>query len=74
MRPRTRRGSLEALARAAAAKGRHKLVGKIFASNEARVALVKRLGWREVGVHRRHGLLDGDWKDVVVVELLLSGQ
>jgi len=74
VRPRTRRGSLEALARAAAAKGRHKLVGKIFASNEARVALVKRLGWREVGVHRRHGLLDGDCKDVVVVELLLSCQ
>jgi L-amino acid N-acyltransferase YncA len=63
---------LEALADVAAAEGRHKLVGKIFASNEASVALVKRLGWREVGVHRRHGLLDDQWKDVVVVELLLT--
>jgi RimJ/RimL family protein N-acetyltransferase len=37
------------------------------------ITLVKALGWREVGVHRRHGRLDGQWKDVVVVELLLNG-
>jgi phosphinothricin acetyltransferase len=30
------------------------------------------LGWREVGVHVRHGRLDGEWKDVVVVERLLG--
>ena len=30
------------------------------------------LGWREVGVHRRHGTLDGEWKDVLVVEKLLG--
>lgn len=64
---------LEMLARKAAAEGRHKLVGKIFSSNEASIALVKALGWREVGVHRRHGQLDGQWKDVTVVELLLTG-
>ena len=46
--------------------------GKIFTSNEPSIALVKGLGWTEVGVHRRHGTLDGEWKDVLVVEKLLE--
>jgi len=29
--------------------------------------------WDEVGTHRRHGLLDGEWKDVVVLEKFLPG-
>ena len=62
---------LDALADAAADAGAHKLVGKIFTSNEASIAMVGRLGWREVGVHERHGTLDGEWKDVLVVEKLL---
>ena len=33
--------------------------------------MVKGLGWTEVGMHRRHGTLDGEWKDVLVVEKLL---
>ena len=61
-----------ALADRAAAAGYHKLVGKIFTSNEPSIALVKSCGWREVGVHRRHGRLDGEWKDVLVVERLLG--
>ena len=48
--------------------GAHKLVGKIFTSNEPSIAMVDGLGWSEVGVHRRHGTLDGEWKDVLVVE------
>jgi L-amino acid N-acyltransferase YncA len=62
---------LEALADAAAEDGAHKLVGKIFTSNEPSIAMVGGLGWREVGVHQRHGMLDGEWKDVLVVEKLL---
>jgi L-amino acid N-acyltransferase YncA len=62
---------LEALADEAAAAGAHKLVGKIFTSNEPSIAMVGGLGWREVGVHERHGTLDGEWKDVLVVEKLL---
>jgi L-amino acid N-acyltransferase YncA len=62
---------LDALADAAAQDGAHKLVGKIFTSNAASIALVEGLGWREVGVHKRHGTLDGEWKDVLVVEKLL---
>jgi L-amino acid N-acyltransferase YncA len=62
---------LEALAEAAAESGAHKLVGKIFTSNAPSIAMVGQLGWREVGVHERHGTLDGEWKDVLVVEKLI---
>ena len=63
---------LAALADAAAEEGAHKLIGKIFTSNEPSIALVKGLGWREVGIHLRHGTLDGEWRDVLVVEKLLD--
>jgi L-amino acid N-acyltransferase YncA len=62
---------LTALADAASEAGAHKLIGKIFTSNEPSIALVAGLGWRDVGVHERHGTLDGEWKDVLVVEKLL---
>jgi L-amino acid N-acyltransferase YncA len=65
------RALLAALADAAAEPGAYKLVGKIFTSNEPSIALVTGLGWREVGIHKRHGTLDGEWKDVLVVEKLL---
>jgi L-amino acid N-acyltransferase YncA len=63
---------LSAIAEAAERQDYHKLIGKIFISNEPSIALVKSCGWREVGVHRRHGRLDGEWKDVLVVERLLG--
>lgn len=66
------RALMEAVAAAAEERGYYKLTGKIFTSNAPSIALVKTCGWREVGVHRRHGRLDGQWKDVVVVELLLG--
>jgi L-amino acid N-acyltransferase YncA len=66
------RALLEGLAKEAAADGAHKLVGKIFTSNEPSIALVRGLGWREVGTHLRHGELDGEWRDVLVVEKLLD--
>jgi L-amino acid N-acyltransferase YncA len=65
---------LTALAEEAMRRGFHKLVGKIFTSNEPSIALVISCGWRQVGVHRRHGRLDGEWKDVLVVERLLGVQ
>jgi L-amino acid N-acyltransferase YncA len=63
---------LQALAEEAKRRGLHKLVGKIFTSNEPSIALVRECGWREVGVHLHHGQLDGEWKDVLVVERLLG--
>jgi phosphinothricin acetyltransferase len=63
---------LNALADAAEERGLYKLVGKILTTNHASIALVRECGFREVGVHRRHGHLDGEWKDVLVVERLLG--
>jgi L-amino acid N-acyltransferase YncA len=64
--------AMEALVREAESRGLWKLVGRISPENEASLALCRRLGFREVGVHRRQGRLDGEWRDVVVVELLLG--
>ncbi len=66
------RALLGALADEAERRGYYKLIGKIFSSNQPSIALVRSCGWQEVGLHRRHGRLDGEWKDVLVVELLLG--
>ena len=66
------RALLEALEARAAALDYWKLTGKLFTDNEASAALVRGCGWREVGLHLRHGRLDGAWRDVLVVERLLD--
>jgi L-amino acid N-acyltransferase YncA len=53
--------------------GLEKVIGKLFADNEASRRLVARYGFREVGLHLRHGRVGGEWGDVLVVELLLNG-
>ena len=63
---------LHAIAAEAERAGFTKLLGKIFTDNDASMALVQRCGFREVGVHHRHGRLDGRWKDVLLVELLIG--
>jgi phosphinothricin acetyltransferase len=62
----------EALAAAAEQRGFHKMIGKLFTDNLASVRLVERCAFKTVGVHSRHGQLDGAWRDVVVVERLLT--
>jgi L-amino acid N-acyltransferase YncA len=61
------------LAREAAGRGLRKLIGKVFPENLACVRMVGRCGFREVGLHHRHGRLDGEWRDVLLVERLLGG-
>ncbi len=51
--------------------GYWKLVSRIFVENAQSRALMTKLGFREVGVYQKHGTLDGEWKDVVIVELLI---
>ena len=51
--------------------GFHKLVLAGFPTNAASVALYRRLGFREVGVYREQGRLDGVWVDVLLMERLL---
>jgi L-amino acid N-acyltransferase YncA len=62
------RALLDGLAEEAARFGIHKLVAKVFTTNEASIELFRRCGFREVGTHLRHGQLDGEWKDVLVME------
>jgi phosphinothricin acetyltransferase len=33
--------------------------------------LLSKVGFREVGIYRRHARLDGAWRDVVIVERLI---
>jgi L-amino acid N-acyltransferase YncA len=63
---------VEALAQACTAHGFWKLVSKIFPENAASRALCRATGFREVGLHQRHAQLDGRWRDVIVVERLLT--
>lgn len=63
----------EALAAEAERNDFHKLLGKLFTDNVASIRLVEGCGFSSVGTHRRHGQLDGEWRDVLVVERLLNG-
>jgi L-amino acid N-acyltransferase YncA len=63
---------LSALIDRARSTGLHKLTSRIFPENLASRALMKRFGFSEIGVHRRHGKLDGEWRDCVLVELLID--
>jgi L-amino acid N-acyltransferase YncA len=65
------RALLEALEQRARELEYWKLVGKLFTDNAASAALVERCGWRTVGLHLRHGRLDGEWRDVKLVERVL---
>ena len=51
--------------------GFHKLVLAGFPTNASSVALYQRQGFREVGLYREQGLLDGGWVDVLLMERLL---
>jgi phosphinothricin acetyltransferase len=64
--------AVEALFAECERRGMWKLVSRIFPENEASLALCRSLGFREVGVYRRHAKLDGEWRDCVIVERLLG--
>jgi phosphinothricin acetyltransferase len=64
--------ALRALIAEAESRGFWKLVSRIFPGNVASRRMCAALGFREVGVYRRHGRLDGRWMDCVIVERLLG--
>jgi phosphinothricin acetyltransferase len=66
------RALLEALADEAVRRDYYKLTSRIFAENTASRATHRAAGFREVGIQRRHGRLDGEWKDCVLVERLIG--
>lgn len=64
--------AMEALLQEAERRGFWKLVSRIFVENLVSRALMKRLGFREVGIYEKHAQLDGVWRDVVIVEYLIA--
>jgi phosphinothricin acetyltransferase len=64
--------ALNALIDEAERLGFLKLVSRIFVENAASRALHLKCGFREVGIYRRHGRLNGVWHDCVIVERLLG--
>ena len=66
------RVAMTALLEAAEQAGFWKLLSRIFPENTASRALMAKFGFREVGTYRRHGKLDGVWRDCVIIERLLG--
>ena len=66
------RAVLDALCRAYTERGFWKIVSRIFPENVASLALHERCGFRVVGAYRRHGKLEGEWRDCVIVERMLD--
>jgi len=64
--------ALEALIRAAEEAGFWKLVSRVFIDNNASRKLISSLGFREVGIYEKHAKLDDVWRDVIIVERLIS--
>lgn len=51
--------------------GYHKLVLAMFPTNTIGLVLYQRCGFREVGIYREQGMLDGKWVDVLIMEKIL---
>jgi phosphinothricin acetyltransferase len=65
------RAAMAALIEACIPAGIWKLVSRVFVENAASRALLRSVGFREVGIYEKHARLDGHWRDVVIVERLI---
>jgi L-amino acid N-acyltransferase YncA len=66
------RAAMEGLFRACEERGFWKLTSRVFPENRASLTLLGKLGFRQVGTHRRHAKVDGVWHDCIIVEKLLG--
>ena len=65
------RMAMQALLDEVRAAGLWKLVSRVFVENTPSRALLESVGFREVGIYEKHARLDGQWRDVVIVERLI---
>ncbi len=65
------RVAMAALIATSRAAGLWKLLSRVFPENRASLALMAFSGFKEIGVHEKHGKLDGVWRDCVIVERLI---
>jgi len=63
--------AMTALIDAAEKAGFWKLLSRVFVENHASRNLIRKFGFREVGVYEKHAQLDGVWRDVVIVERII---
>ena len=63
---------MEALCTASQEHGFWKLLSRVFVENTASRKMLEHAGFREVGVYERHAQLEGNWRDVVIVEKCLD--
>ncbi len=75
-RDQRRRGAgriaMQALIQESQRCGFWKLLSRIFVENTASRALMRDLGFHEVGIYHKHGKLDGQWRDVAIVEYVIE--
>ena len=64
--------AMRALIDAVKPAGIWKLVSRVFVENTASRRLLASVGFREVGIYEKHARLDGQWRDVVIVERLIT--
>lgn len=65
------RMAMAALVEAAREAGLWKLLSRVFPENRASLNLMAWSGFKEIGVHEKHGKLDGVWRDCVIVERVI---
>jgi L-amino acid N-acyltransferase YncA len=65
------RVAMSALVDASREAGLWKLLSRVFPENRASLNLMAWSGFREIGVHEKHGKLDGVWRDCVIVERVI---
>lgn len=62
---------MAALIEQSRAAGLWKLLSRVFPENRASLNLMAWSGFNEIGIHEKHGKLDGVWRDCVIVEQVL---
>lgn len=62
---------MKAMQDAARERGFYKLMGRLVADNEPARKLCQLMGWKEVGVHEKHGKLANEWHDLLLVEHII---
>lgn len=65
------RVAMEALIAESRKQGVWKLLSRVFPENAQSLRLLGLLGFRQVGIYEKHAQLDGEWRDVVIVEHLV---
>ena len=66
------RAAMTALIAQSKAAGLWKLLSRVFPENRASLNLMAWSGFKEIGVHEKHGKLDGVWRDCVIVEQVFT--